>query len=170
MCLNAVAPNPPAKEKLVKTELPWRQVNLFQREPARNPPMKSQETKSALPAQAQTTTRQEGARTSRSKKTGATKTCKPYLMNLAIQNHSNARAGVLRILAPRVGSGRYPETKREHTRNGSGLNRFHLKNGEGRVSSGSFREVSSRSGSQHGNAPGNTDKKHVRFQQDSCQI
>ncbi|PFX31108.1 NUAK family SNF1-like kinase 1 [Stylophora pistillata] len=168
--LNTVALSPPATEKLVKTALPWRQGNLLHRGPARNPLMKSQQTKSALPTQAQTTTRLESARISRSKMTEATKTCKPYFMNLAIQENSNGRAGVQRIPASRVGSERYPETKREHTRSGSVLNGFRLKNGEGRVYSGSFREVSSRSGSQHGYASGNTDKKHVRFQEDSRQI
>lgn len=169
MCLNTVAPDPPAKERLTKTVLPWRQMNLFQRDPARSPLMESNQTRGMSSTQAQTTTSEESARTSRSKEAQVTKTCKPYLMNLAIPNHSNASARVLRIPASTKDSVRHPKTKQKNSRNGSVLNRFNDQNGRERVNSGSPRNVSSRRGSQHDCTPDSTNKKRVRFLQDSRQ-
>lgn len=168
VCLNTVTPTPPTTEKLVKSAVPWRQMNLFHKEPVRNSRMESQ---GAVATQAHTTAGQESTRPSVDTEAQATKTCKPYSMNLALQNHSNSKARVLRLPTSRMNSERYPKAKRrDDNRNGSVLNRFDPNNRKGRIHNSSPKNSNFRSDLKDVYTPGSMDKKHVRFEQDSRQI
>lgn len=167
--VNNLTPSPPTSEKPVKTAVPWRQMNLFSKEPARNLQSDSLETKATATAQTHTTAGQDGT-TSADAEPRATKTYKPYLMSLALQNRSSEKARALRLPASRESSERYPKAKQVDNRNGSVLNRFVPSNGRGRLyTSSAVRNSNLRSGIKKVSAPGDTDKKHVRFQQDTRQ-
>lgn len=167
--VNNLTPSPPTSEKPVKTTVPWRQTNLFSKEPVRNLQLDSQETQATATAQTHTTAGQD-SRASADTEPRATKTYKPYLMSLALQNRSSEKARALRLPASRESSERYPRAKHVDNRNGTVLNRFAPSNGRGRLyTSSAVRNANLRSNIKKVSAPCGTDKKHVRFQQDTRQ-
>lgn len=167
--VNTLTPGPPTSEKPVKTAVPWRQLNLFSKEPVRNLQLDSQQTKATVTALTHTTAGQD-SRTSADAEQTATKTYKPYLMSLALQNRSSEKTRVLKLPTSRESSERYPKAKQVDNRKGSVLNQFVPSNGRGRLSTtSSLRNSNLRSDIKKASAPGSIDKKHVRFQQDTRQ-
>lgn len=155
---NTFTPTPPTAEKPVKTAVPWRQMNLFSKEPVR---VESQQTKVTVTAQTHTTAGQD-RRTSAEVEQQTVKPYKPYLMRLALQNSASDKARVLRLPTSRENSERYPKTKQVE-------NRFLPSNGKGRLHTSSYTKSNLRSGIKKISAPSSMDKKHVRFQQDARQ-
>ena len=162
--VNTPTPSPPTSEKPAKTVVPWRQMNLFSKEPGRNFHLESQQTKAAATARTHTAADQD-RRTSVEAEPQLTKTYKPYLMSLALQNRSSEKARALCLPTSRENSERYPKARKVDNRNSLGLNRFVPSKGRGRLrTNSSARNSNLRSDSNKVSAPDSTSKKHVTFQ------
>ena len=170
---NTFTPTPPSTEKPVKTAVPWRQINFSSNEPVREEP---QQTRATVTANTHTTGSQdritptagqdratptagEDRITPAEREQQTAKSCKPYLMRLALESSATEKARVLRIPTARENSERYPKVKQV-------VNRSLPSNRRGRVQTSSH-TFNLRGGLKKLNAPSGLDRKQVRFQQDT---
>lgn len=159
--LKALTPSPPTTDKSVKNTVPWRQLNLFSRERMCSPQVDPKEAGPTASAQVVKSTGQERSRSDLEPQ--ETKTYKPYLMNLALQNSSKTRP--LRLSTTRESSEKNPKAKQAEKLHEFGLNHLRAYKGKGKAHTSLIRNQKLRGGLRKGSSTvSNTDRKHVRFQ------
>lgn len=153
--LNTLTPSPPTTEKSVKNTVPSRQLNLFSRERMCSPQVDPKETRPTASAQVDEYAGQE--RSGSDLEPQETRTYKPYLVNLALQNSAETRP--LRLSTTKESSQRYPKAKQV------GLNNLRACKGKGKAHTSLIRNQNLRGALRKGSTTvGNTEKKQVRFQ------
>lgn len=161
--LNALTPSPPTTEKSVKNTVPWPQLNLFARETTCSPQVDPKETRPTANAQVNKSAGQERSRTPSDLGPQETKTYKPYLMKLALQNSAKTRP--LRLSTTRESSERYLKAKQAEKLHVFGLSHLRACKGKGKVYTSLIRNQNRRGRLRKGSTTvGNTERKHVRFQ------
>lgn len=159
--LNTLTPSPPTTEKSVKNTVPSRQLNLFSRERMCSPQVDLKETRPTASAQVDESAGQE--RSGSDLEPQETRTYKPYLVNLALQN--NAKTRPLKLSTTRESSRRYPKAKQVEKLHGFGLNNLRACKGNGKAHTSLIRNQNLRGALRKGSTTvGNTERKQVRFQ------
>lgn len=159
--LNTLTPSPPTTEKSVKNTVPSRQLNLFSRERMCSPQVDLKETRTTASAQVDESAGQE--RSGSDLEPQETRTYKPYLVNLALQNSAKTRP--LKLSTTRESSRRYPKAKQVEKLHEFGLNNLRACKGKGKAHTSLIRNQNLRGALRKGSTTvGNTERKQVRFQ------
>lgn len=159
--LNTLTPSPPTTEKSVKNTVPSRQLNLFSRERMCSPQVDPKETRPTASAQVDESAGQE--RSGSDLEPQETRTYKPYLVNLALQNSAKTRP--LRLSTTKEISQRYPKAKKVEKLHEFGLKNLRACKGKGKAHNSLIRNQNLRGALRKGSTTvGNTGRKQVRFQ------